>query len=72
MSSAIAIAVRRKIKKCIGSCPKIFMNSRAFVLCGLSLEESAMSSAFQEEADIFYTIIINNKINQKAIARKII
>jgi hypothetical protein len=48
------------------------MNSRAFVLCGLSLEESAMSSAFQEEADIFYTIIINNKINQKAIARKII
>jgi hypothetical protein len=38
----------------------------------LSLEESAMSSAFQEEADIFYTIIINNKYNQKAVARKIV
>jgi hypothetical protein len=57
------------------------MKSRAFVLCGLqelhsqrtnirlSLEESAMSSAFQEEAEIFYTIIINNK---KAVARKIV
>jgi hypothetical protein len=38
----------------------------------LSLEESSMSSIFQEATDVSYTIIINNKNNQQAVARKIV